>query len=129
MSLVKCENSGLGGNVAGVLRFVDCLNRKVTLDDDTWREKILRDHAELDGNEMAIERTLADPDTRNRDKVHLNREVFYRAGVLPSPYHVDLLKVVVAFQGEGGDDIGRIVTAYATDRVARGEKRLWSRPH
>jgi hypothetical protein len=45
------------------------------------------------------------------------------------PYHEDLLKVVVAYhQYDDGTLQGRIVTAQAIDSVARGEKRLWTRP-
>jgi hypothetical protein len=115
--------------VADLLRITDCRGRDVAIDEETWRKKIVLDHAELDGNEAAVERTLVDPDVRNRDKTHIHREVFYRSGVLPPPYHVDMLKVVVEFRRcDDGAQKGRVVTAFAVDRVARGEKRIWTRP-
>jgi hypothetical protein len=81
------------------------------------------------GIEEAVIETLRDPDLRNRDKTHGDREVFYRSGMFAPPYHEDLLKVVVAYhQYDDGTLQGRIVTAQAIDSVARGEKRLWTRP-
>lgn len=112
-----------------VLHCADCRGRTVRLEEWTWRDKMLLDHAELDGIEAAIEQILVDPEVRSHDRPHIHRENFYRRGVLPSPYHEDLLKVVVEFRRENDDEVhGRVVTAYATVRVARGEKRIGTRP-
>jgi hypothetical protein len=93
-----------------------------------WTDKIIADHAEMDGNEMLVERVLVDPDMRNRDKEHAGREVYYRRGVLEPPYENDLLKIVVEFQLDSPDaQQGRLITAYVTDGVARGEKTIWTR--
>jgi hypothetical protein len=111
------------------MQFVDKLKRDIYVDLSTWHNKIVWNHPELDGNEHAVERTLADPDVRTRDKDHKDREIFYRGGVLGSPYQQDLLKVVVAFSlSPSGMLQGRIVTAYAIDRVPSTEKRLWTKP-
>jgi hypothetical protein len=115
--------------MAGFVRWMDCLGRDVSIDDATCFDKIVLDHAELDGNEQAIELTLVDPDVRNLDKTFGDRAVLYRSGVLPPPYHRDRPKVVVAYRnGEDGKRQERVVTAYAVDRIPRGEKRLWQRP-
>jgi hypothetical protein len=114
--------------VATYASWRDCIGREVIVEEGTWTNKIIADHAELDGNELLVERTLVDPDVRNRDKEHEGREVYYRRGVLEAPFENDLLKVVVEFRTDStGTTRGRLITAYATDRVAGGEKTIWTR--
>ena len=80
------------------MQFVDKLKREIFIDLSTWNDKIVWNHPELDGNEQAIERTLADPGVRTKDKDHDDREMFYRNSVLSPPYQKDWLKIVVAFR-------------------------------
>jgi hypothetical protein len=111
------------------MQFVDKLKREIFIDLSTWNDKIVWNHPELDGNEQAIERTLADPDVRTKDKDHDEREIYYRNGVLSPPYQKDWLKIVVAFRRNASGMLsGRIVTAYAIDHIPHSEKRLWTRP-
>jgi hypothetical protein len=96
--------------------------------EETWSEKIILDHAELIDNEPSIEQTLIDPDEVQFDRDYADREVYYRRGALPSPYDRDYLKIVVAFsRTESGEAWGRVVTAYAVDRVKAGERLKWKR--
>ena len=111
------------------MQFVDSLKREISVDLRTWQGKIIWNHPELADNERAIEQTLADPDVRTRDKDYNDREIYYRRGVLETPFHQDFLKVVVAFGlNAGGKLSGRIVTAFAIDRIPRTEMRIWTRP-
>ena len=115
--------------MADVLGFTDRLDRIVTLPERTWYDKILLDHHELSGNERAIERAVRDPDVHARDKEYANREVYYRHGALPPPDDGDYVKVVVVYEETPtGETRGRVVTAYAITRLARGEHILWTNP-
>lgn len=117
----------MAGEMAVVLRCRDRWNREIVPAEHTWHDHILADHAELVGNLEAVERTLRRPSRVALDKDDPSREVYYRRGVLPAAYGRDYLKVVVefsaseiAFPGEG-----RIVTAYATERMKSGETQRW----
>lgn len=114
--------------MAAVLRCLDRWKRTVVLPEENWEGKILHDHIELLGNELAIEQTLVDPDILTIDRDYADREVYYRWGVLPPPDHDGYLKVCVGFRtlADGGV-IGRIITAYAIPHVKPGERIKWRR--
>jgi hypothetical protein len=98
------------------------------LSENIWYDKILLDHYELHGNEESIELTVGDPDVHNRDKVHADREVYYRLGALPVPYDRFYLKVVVAYSAaDDGQSIGSVITAYTVEGIPSGERPIWKR--
>jgi hypothetical protein len=109
--------------------WTDSIGRHVRLETDTWFDKIVPDHPEMEGQEDAIGRALADPDLRSRDRIHEDREIVYRSGLLQDHYAGDILKVVfVVDRSLDARGSGKVIAAYLTDRIARGEPRLWTRP-
>lgn len=109
--------------MALVLRCQDRWNREIVLTDRTWYGHVLSNHAELTDHLTAVERTVRRPQRVTTDKDDPDREVFYRRGILPVPYHRDYLKVVVQFDNDAGQ--GRIVTAFATAVIKAGEPQRW----
>ena len=108
---------------------LDRVGRTIILLGRVWEEKILLDHAEMHGSVDSVVNTIESPDIYARDRVHSDREVFYRWAVLPPPDDDRYLKVVVAYhEDDTGLVIGRVVTAFAVDFLPRGESKLWIRP-
>jgi hypothetical protein len=111
-----------------LIRYVDRRGRLVVLLAETWHEKIVLDHAEMIGAEAAVALAIETPDVHASDRVHPDREVYYRWAALPPPEEDRYVKVVVAYSYDNtGQAIGRVVTAFAVDFLARGETRLWTR--
>ena len=111
-----------------ILRVRDRWRRLVVLPEENWTGKILLDHAELVGNEASVRLALVDPDQVTHDRDYADREVFYRRGALPPPDDRDFLKVCVAYRTlADGTILGRVVTAFATNRVKPGETTKWMR--
>lgn len=114
--------------MADVLRCLDRWKRTVVLPEVNWEGKILLDHPELIGNELAIEQALVAPDILTIDRDYPDREVCYRRGVLPPPDHDRYLKVCVGFRSSADGEVGgRIITAYAIRYVKPGERIKWRR--
>jgi hypothetical protein len=111
-----------------VVRCTDRRGRVVVLSSEVWHEKILLDHAEMIGAEAAVVQTIEAPDVHASDRSHSDREVYYRWAALPPPEEDRYVKVVVAYSyDDTGQAVGRVVTAFAVDFLARGETRLWTR--
>jgi hypothetical protein len=110
----------------------ECSDRRGRLDvvaPDNWNQKITLDHAEMIGCESSVSQTIEDPDVHAQDRVHPDREILYRWAALPPPDEDRYVKVVVAYSyDDAGQLNGRVVTAYAVDFLARGEKKIWTRP-
>ena len=106
----------------------DRRGRHVHLPPENWFGKIILDHAEMSDNEASVVQTIEDPDVHVADRVHGDREVYYRWGVLPHPDEDRYVKVVVAYRSDhDGAVTGRVVTAFAVDALTRGETRIWTR--
>lgn len=112
-----------------IIHCSDRRGRLVGLLSDNWNTKMLLDHAEMIDNETSVVLTLESPDVHAHDRVHVDREVFYRWGALPPPDEDRYIKVVVAYSyDETGLAVGRVVTAFAVDVLTRGEAKIWTRP-
>jgi hypothetical protein len=111
------------------MRCIDYDGRPVTLTERVWTDHILARHPEMRDGLRAIETTLVSPHQVNHDLTHPDREVFYRAGVLPPPDHQDYLKVVVQYRWtSGGEWRGDVRTAFAVDEIDPEERTKWTAP-
>ena len=102
--------------------------RDIVLYEDTWYDKVLASHIEMSDMIDAVVQTLTDPDRVAFDASFAGGENYYRRWVLPHPYDVDFLKVVVRFEDINGEMAGVVVTAFsAPNSKKRGERFKWNR--
>ena len=114
--------------MAVILECSDPWDRVIELDEEVWRLKIVKGGLRLPEDALDSMRvTLVEPDLVTFDKFHRDGECFYRSSVLPGPLSHLYLKVCVKIVERPVDEraSGRVVTAYPTDRVPRGEQRKW----
>lgn len=97
----------------------------IVVTEDQWNEHII-DPPELAGQLASVELALTDPLYVTYDRMHLDREVFYRPFTLPTA-PMSYLKVCVEFSPWPQDASydGKVITAYSTDRVHPKEKHKW----
>lgn len=88
--------------------------RRVVLADAVWREKIVRDHPEIETYRSDVLQTVAGPDHVAADPIFAARTRYYMRGVGPSRW----LLVVVSYEQAPA----RIVSAFAN----RKDPRSWS---
>ena len=86
----------------------------VVLDDALWREKIVRDHPEIDSHRVDALRTVSAPDHVAPDPSFEDRKRYYARGVGPSRW----LLVVVSYE----QTPARIVSVFAN----RKDPKSWS---
>lgn len=114
--------------MAAILECVDKWGRPIELDEDIWLRKIVRGGTRLPEDSIdSIRQALTQPDFITFDKSHEDGECFYRAGVLPGNLQRLHLKVCVKISYELHDApvLGRVITAFPTDRVPKGERLKW----
>jgi hypothetical protein len=88
--------------------------RRVVLADVVWREKIVRDHPEIDTHMSDVLQAVTKPDHVAADPIFAARTRYYAQGVGPSRW----LLVVVSYEQVPA----RIVSAFAN----RKDPRSWS---
>jgi hypothetical protein len=88
--------------------------RRVVLADAVWREKIVRDHPEIDTHMPDVLQAVTKPDHVAGDPIFTARTRYYSRGVGPSRW----LLVVVSYEQVPA----RIVSAFAN----RKDPRSWS---
>jgi hypothetical protein len=93
---------------------IDPDGRRVVLADVVWREKIVRDHPEIDAHMPDVLRAVTKPDHSAMDPIFGARTRYYARGVGPSRW----LLVVVSYEQVPA----RIVSAFAN----RKDPRSWS---
>ena len=87
---------------------------RVVLDDALWREKIVRDHPEIDSHKEDTLRAVSTPDHVAPDPSFEDRKRYYARGVGPSRW----LLVVVSYE----QTPARIVSVFAN----RKDPKSWS---
>jgi hypothetical protein len=92
----------------------DPKGRRVVLADVVWREKIVRDHPEIDSHLSDVLQAVTKPDHVAADPIVAARTRYYARGVGPSRW----LLVVVSYEQVPA----RIVSAFAN----RKDPRSWS---
>ena len=61
-----------------------------------------------------------------QDKRHLHRKIYYRPFILPKPFHMQYLRVVVEYRERRfSSERGHVVTAFACTEVREGDILLW----
>lgn len=93
---------------------IDPHGTRVVLLARVWDDKVLRDHAELDGYLPEVLRAVSEPDHVEPDPTYEQRRRFHRRGVGPSRW----LLVVVSYEQEPA----RIISAFGN----RKDPRSWS---
>lgn len=93
---------------------LDQSGTRVILLDRVWREKVLRDHPELDSHLDAVLRAVEAPEHVEDDPVFPERRRYYLRGAGPSRW----LMVVVSFEQEPA----RIISAFGN----RKDPKSWS---
>ena len=86
-----------------------------------------RRHLEVSGQEEAVRLAISHPLYVYRDARYFNRKVYYLPFVLPAPYDRFYLKVVVAYDMEGGRMKGQVITAFGEETVRESDELLWTR--
>lgn len=104
-----------------LFRVTDQWGREIVLTSDRWWGDVVAKHGEFAGHPPAIvAETLTTPILVNFDRLHADREVFYRPSPLPPPWDGLLVRVVVEF-----GDMGEVVTAHLLKRPHHKEMRRW----
>jgi len=98
----------------GAAETTDPAGARVVLDDALWREKILRDHPEIDSHREDALRAVSAPDHIAPDPSFEDRKRYYARGVGPSRW----LLVVVSYE----QTPARIVSVFAN----RKDPKSWS---
>lgn len=90
------------------------------METEYWKAHVLIQRPWMAGWEPVVEAVVRSPEFITHDKLHSDRECFYRMG---TPNSSTLwLKVVVSFDAEAR---GQIITSYPTRRIPAGEARKW----
>lgn len=98
----------------GALETADPVGTRVVLNDEVWREKIVRDHPEIAEHRAEVLRAVSAPDHVAPDPIFGQRTRYYVRGVGPSRW----LLVVVSYE----QTPARIVSAFAN----RKDPKSWS---
>jgi hypothetical protein len=98
----------------GTSETTDPAGRRVVLDAALWREKIVRDHPEIDAHNKDALRAVSTPDHVAPDPNFEARKRYYARGVGPSRW----LLVVVSYE----QTPARIVSVFAN----RKDPKSWS---
>lgn len=98
----------------GVTETADPAGARVVLEDGLWREKIIRDHPEVESHREDALRTVSTPDHVAPDPSFEARKRYYARGVGPSRW----LLVVVSYE----QTPARIVSVFAN----RKDPKSWS---
>jgi hypothetical protein len=109
---------------------VDPDGRQVICSESWWLSHISARHPEMKGLAHVVAAAVKSPGFINQDTTYPNRRVFYREGAFSSPFHAQLLKIVVVYPTYelGSFPPASIVTAYAVQSPKKGEQTLWPSP-
>jgi hypothetical protein len=103
----------MAGDLAGETK--DPSGARVVVDADLWRDKIVRDHPEVNSHLADVLRAVAAPDHVLADPVYERRRRHYLRGAGPSRW----LLVVVSYEQEPA----RVISAFGN----RKDPRSWSK--
>ncbi len=92
--------------------------RKSELDGDRFAFQIAGNHPEIEV--VHIQTTIEEPDIITHDSNFENGENYYALGAI-SKWPAMFVKVCVRYE----DNVGRVVTAFATDRPKASELVIW----
>jgi hypothetical protein len=76
-------------------------------------------------NEQGVLKTvISSPTSEYQDVRHVDTRILYKSLVLPTVGNT-LVKVCIRYSKQYGKERGFVRTAYATDRIKKGEVWLW----
>jgi len=81
-------------------------------------------HAEMNGQQGVIKAIISSPSSEYQDAHHVDRRSLYKRLVLNKIGNT-LIKISIRYSSQMGRERGIVMTAYATDKVKRGEVWLW----
>jgi len=101
---------------------IDFEGRRIICDELRWNDHIIGDpdHPYMEGTEQEIIEALQDPayGLRYYDRTYPNHRVYYKISKTKDYY----TKVVVRFDNDKGEGIGKVWTAYQPDSVTDSER-------
>lgn len=107
-----------------------CQDRKgitVTCSRECWTKHVCI-HAEMINEQGVVKTVISSPTSEYQDVRHVDKHNFYKNLVLPTVGNT-LVKVCVEYSKQYGKERGFVRTAYATDRVKKGEIWLWGQKY
>lgn len=102
------------------MRVADPWGRPVVMTRARWTGHVVPKHPELAAHVDPVAAAVEAPTMVCRDRLHPNRDVFYRPAMSAEPLDGLLVRVVVAFNGQG-----RIVTAHLIKQPHHQERQKW----
>jgi hypothetical protein len=103
-----------------------CKDRKgitVACSRECWAKHVIV-HAEMNGQQGVVKAVVESPTSEYQDAHHIDTRNYYKRLVLKN-WGNTLVKVSVRYGSQMGKERGRVKTAYATDKVKKGEVWLW----
>ena len=85
-----------------------------------WDEHISAKHAEMVNQQETVRGTISHPEHKYRSSRFPRRKLYYRRNVLPPPYELEYLLVIVNYPA-GLEEEGRVLSAYKTRRIKDGD--------
>jgi ribosomal 30S subunit maturation factor RimM len=90
---------------------------------ECWYKHIII-HPEMIDSQGVVKAVIETPNSEYQDVRHLGTRNYYKQLILPY-IGITLVKVSVQYRKVFGKERGFIKTAYATDKVKKGEVWLW----
>lgn len=101
----------------------------VVCPEDTWVNHILGEHPEIKGCEECVKEAIGNPYKIEQDADFANRVILYKPFVLPKPYHLQYLRICIAYRKSiFGKTRGCVITAFSARGTKKGEKLVWQKP-
>jgi hypothetical protein len=105
---------------------VDKFGTKIRCAHNTWLNHIVAQHLEMAGQQSAIMACCNNPYQVYQSGRYPQRLIYYKPFALPKPFDRYYLLVVVEYSGSGARHRGKIVTAFASANIKRGDILIWS---
>ena len=110
----------------------ECLDYEgvpVSCDADVWRMHVLQEHPELEEHASVVQQAIRKPLLVYQDRDYPNRKLFYLTFSLSLSSRRRHAKVVVEYHREQDGTVkGRVITAFPSRNVRRGDRLLWASP-
>ncbi len=92
---------------------------------ETWDSHIVSEHPEMKGCESCVKAAIEEPYQLFQDGRNPNKRVIYKPFVLPPPYQLQYLRVVIQYK-KGKSKRGYVVTAFPCQGQRKGDILVWS---